>query len=451
MFVRPLSWTRIWAWIFIGMSLAILAVVSPQESRFAVLAIDYRTQESSLGFPFWVTAISLLIAGAGLLAQSDRHPSAQKSAVAQQHLSRRKLVLNLAGMVGLAGVGASLGSWLVIRSLKAHANRIASTLPKYDDAVDSYALSWSAQNRLVLAQYHDGDNLTIREIAPGSRVINTSGPDELYISVAFSSNGRYLAVSSASSSPQLTSRILDLQTGTSRPSPLYYRAMAWSSDNSRLAGYSLDSAGGIAIWDVAQNRQLARYQIAENALVIRQIAWSPDDRWLAITVGPDAPTTIHFYEAQTGKNVSIQTFDQIQKIHGDLTGMAWSPDSRYIALAFATTEPVGQEQEIITPYPVVIWDVAAQKSIFSYTGHLGGVNCVAWSPDGTHLASGGLNDLTVQIWNATTGEQAFVFRGHKDSVGYVGWSPDGKSIASAETPVFSDGGGRILTWDAPAL
>lgn len=40
-----------------------------------------------------------------------------------------------------------------------------------------------------------------------------------------------------------------------------------------------------------------------------------------------------------------------------------------------------------------------------FTGHRGAALAVAWSPDGTHLATAGGDDGTVRMWNPTTGSQ----------------------------------------------
>ena len=42
---------------------------------------------------------------------------------------------------------------------------------------------------------------------------------------------------------------------------------------------------------------------------------------------------------------------------------------------------------------------ALGTTIFTYRGHSGGVNTVAWSPDGKRIASGS-RDQTVQVWGA---------------------------------------------------
>jgi WD40 repeat protein len=65
-----------------------------------------------------------------------------------------------------------------------------------------------------------------------------------------------------------------------------------------------------------------------------------------------------------------------------------------------------------------------------YRGHSGPVWCVAWSHDGTRIASAGV-DETAQVWDANTGSPFYTYKGHRGGVSSVTWSPDDYSIASA--------------------
>ncbi|KIJ43766.1 hypothetical protein M422DRAFT_110748, partial [Sphaerobolus stellatus SS14] len=57
------------------------------------------------------------------------------------------------------------------------------------------------------------------------------------------------------------------------------------------------------------------------------------------------------------------------------------------------------------------------------------VDCIAFSPDGSFIASGS-HDGTVRIWNVATGETLKELKGHERWVRSVAFTPDGSFIAS---------------------
>jgi WD40 repeat protein len=75
------------------------------------------------------------------------------------------------------------------------------------------------------------------------------------------------------------------------------------------------------------------------------------------------------------------------------------------------------------------------------------VTSVAWSPDGTRLATTS-NDATVRLWNPTTGHTTATLTGHTDRVTAVAWSPDGTPPGHGQRiAVRGLGGLTMLRWN----
>ncbi|MFA7241153.1 MAG: hypothetical protein WC091_13670, partial [Sulfuricellaceae bacterium] len=68
------------------------------------------------------------------------------------------------------------------------------------------------------------------------------------------------------------------------------------------------------------------------------------------------------------------------------------------------------------------------------------VNCVAFSPDGSSIATASY-DNSARLWDLASGKELRRFDGHGDPVNCVAFSPDGSSIATAS----SDNSARL--WD----
>jgi WD40 repeat protein len=103
-----------------------------------------------------------------------------------------------------------------------------------------------------------------------------------------------------------------------------------------------------------------------------------------------------------------------------VSAVAWSPDGSRIASASGD-------------HTVQVWDATGGGHVYTYYGHATDALTLAWSPGGKYLASGSL-DTTVQVWNATNGDRLYTYHGHNDAVFDVAWSPDGTRIASARSP-----------------
>ncbi len=100
-----------------------------------------------------------------------------------------------------------------------------------------------------------------------------------------------------------------------------------------------------------------------------------------------------------------------------------------------------------TPLPLTIpspeeREATIQNVLLTYREHTDKIQMLAWSPDGTSIASSSL-DETIKLWDATTGETRLTYRGNSLQAFVFAWSPDGRSIA-ATSGLSSE---NVQVWD----
>ncbi len=91
-----------------------------------------------------------------------------------------------------------------------------------------------------------------------------------------------------------------------------------------------------------------------------------------------------------------------------------------------------------------MWEVSTGTRRWVGHGQPTTIRRVAWSPDGTYLASCGY-DGSVILWEASNGTQQARLQGHRGMVMSVAWSPDGTRLASGGG---GRGSGELFVWCA---
>jgi WD40 repeat protein len=185
-------------------------------------------------------------------------------------------------------------------------------------------------------------------------------------------------------------------------------------------------AGGLHLWDLDPNALLleATFLQGHDADVMA-VAFAPNGSLFA-SVGPTAFTTVPVERANAILVWDRNTVSQTQVLSGHaarVNALAFSPDGTLLASGSGAIDPNSAQD-----FTVRLWDVATGEQRMTLEGHTAPVRSIAFSPDGTLLASGSL-DGTARVWNAETGEETSAFQ-HGTGVISIGFSPDGTLLAS---------------------
>jgi WD40 repeat protein len=128
-------------------------------------------------------------------------------------------------------------------------------------------------------------------------------------------------------------------------------------------------------------------------------------------------------DSPTGTHPSLA-----RKAVNQVYALAWSPNGTKLA--------TGGKNGVIQ-----VWNTTIHTLLATAETHAGEMYALAWSPDGKYLATGSW-DGTVQVWEALTGKLLRTYHGHTAEVWNVSWSPKGKLIASVGE------GGVVQIWNA---
>jgi hypothetical protein len=304
----------------------------------------------------------------------------------------------------------------VLRSRRAWAQEEPLSLPGFD-SVDG--LAWSGDGSKLAMGATDG-RLIIWDATSWTINAQTETYHATVMNAAWSQDGNALSFAMHDGSLRLWDVVRGRERLSFSPTTGMVNSVAWTQDGKMVA--TIDASGSVRLWNdpggtpgLTQWEQVA--SIRHEAGIPVHLAWSPDGTRLAI-----AGEKVLAWDTTTQKVVFAQPFPALN--------VAWSADGSKLAAAC--------QDGVLR-----VWNLASAQELLD-TPHWVGYLSVGWSSNEAILAAGTVDGM-IEIWNTDTGQRMAMIAPHSGGVNCLAWSPDGEILLSA-----SKQDGAVLVWRVPS-
>lgn len=313
----------------------------------------------------------------------------------------------------------------------------------------SYDINWIAWHPNG-EEFVGGGNfnkaVTIWNARTGEVVRKIVGDDGGVASVAYSPDGRYLAVGrgfTRITREHVHLSIYDAKTGatvqrfvpqTSPPgtsNDVY--AVTFSPDGHYVVASSYVGHAGV-VYEVQTGKVVTVLPAGEGTYTINTLAYSPDGKYVIVgkTTGVTIPQKMLIGMIDV---VSTADWSLVKTIKVNSTGvdsLSYCGSSRYLVSGSLAVErhfdKVLNKEVDKYPAPIKIWDTASFTTVAELSSDLvGSMRSIGCMPDGKTLFAGG-GAKSVEIWDVQSGHRLEWLKGFGSNA-FIQPSPDGKNFA----------------------
>lgn len=304
--------------------------------------------------------------------------------------------------------------------VSASRQRVADSILRLWDATSGKLLQQledSLRPALVLAIAPDGKtlaagcddgNIRLWDVAEGKFLRKLSGHEQGVAFLVFAADSQTLA----SSGHEGVVRVWDVKTGKNvsmARAALFGRSMAFAPDGKVLA---VGSGLLLFLMDTASGKMLKQWRAHDNS--INALAYSADGKLLA-SAGIGGP--IRIWDPKTGTEIAKQPSGHREQI----TRVFLFPDGKTVVSSSADNT-------------IRVWNVAAAKEDGCYDVFALRGQCVALAPDGGQLATGH-KDGSIHFLDTATGKEITSLKPLAKPgtrIHAVAYSPDGTLLATGQ-------------------
>lgn len=280
--------------------------------------------------------------------------------------------------------------------------------------------------------------------------------------ILYSPNGEQLAIAGGASVGiyDTTSGELISELTIENHRASFY-GLCWTSDGSRLSAATLDPA--VVTWNSETGELVRRFEVQKGRSFSHCPTLSADGKTLVASTA----NTIHVWEFTSGKHLNdieleADLFQNIVLTPDNKTLIAGSQDGNIHIVDFETGElkrkiegglwiersmavsPDFKTVAIGAVYPTIRqWDIETGQEKYpelTSFGHNAEVQCVAYSPDGRLIASGGPNHQ-INLWDASSGKLIRKLPS-ESSANHLAFTPSGQQLLTSWS-----NSGLIRVWD----